>query len=139
VTLIFANPDTTPQARLFPSPKGIFPSWGSWGALSKAAIHANLYSYGPSEEIRDGELVRVIKIGDREANPRSEKRLLLSVRLVGSLVLRAAELILLDNGPESGRTFQRIAGGNMAYYAPTQETIARLYSEFQTLEPDEQG
>lgn len=102
-----------------------------WGALSQAAIHPNVCTFGPSRE-EGGH--RVIHISGRDKDPTQDRLSLRGVSLAAALVLRAAEIVLFDEiSTEPG--WLQLRGGTTRATATAEGLVERRYREFTSREP----
>ncbi len=102
-----------------------------WGALSQAAIHPNVHTFGPSLEEGSGN--RVIHLSGRNAHPFQDRLSLHGVSLAAAFVFRAAELVLFDESSTEPGWLQ-LPGDAMRATATAECLVERRYQEFTSWE-----
>jgi len=101
-----------------------------WGALSEAAIHMNVRTFGPG---RDADGSPVINLFSRAADPRQDKQSLCGVSLAAALVLRAVELVLFEESSQMPG-WLKLSGSSMHAIPTAERLVERRYQEFTSAE-----
>ncbi|NIA08142.1 MAG: hypothetical protein GWP14_11005 [Actinobacteria bacterium] len=104
-----------------------------WGALSQAAIHPNVHTFGPNLEEGSGN--PVIHISGRNADPFQDRLSLRGVSLAAALVFRATELVLFDESSTEPGWLQ-LPGDAMRATATAECLVERRYQEFTSWEQE---
>ena len=100
-----------------------------WGALSQAAVHTNVRTFGPRVNSDGSES---ITMGNREPDPLRDRGGLYGVSCATAFVLRAAELVLLEEY-SACPGWLRLPNSNSIVTALGESLVEKRYERFASL------